>query len=103
MKPPTEKGADFRPAPEDTQLTVPACQSAPARSTQSCAQCLESFIGTEWEPHCPACRLKLGHIAKALCDPFDYALGLKNGAVLRFTGENARLLGDWLVIPKPDA
>ncbi len=48
---------------------------------------------------CSACIQKLGHhLYKACCDPFDYAIGLKNGCVIHATCEVAEIRGDWVFI-----
>jgi hypothetical protein len=53
---------------------------------------------------CPECTEKYGrHLAKAMVDPFDFAIGLKTGPVMRFTGKNVEVKGDWIELPDPDS
>lgn len=60
-------------------------------------KCEREHCGT-----CDKCTLTLGkHISKMLCDPFDYAIGLKSGIILRVVCEQVELKGQWLHIPQP--
>ena len=64
-----------------------------------CGQLYDNSIGAV----CPDCTLKYGeHLAKALCDPFDFAIGLKSGPVLHFVGKTIDLKGEWFHLPSPD-
>lgn len=71
----------------------------------TCEQCGNSFIAPEdaYAGHCEACEQKYGsHLLKAATDPFDYAIGLRDGMVLRWTGGTCTIRGDWVHIPQPD-
>lgn len=51
--------------------------------------------GPEWA--CPECRLLYpASLIKAACDPFDYALGLNDGTIIRFS--EAEFHGKWVTI-----
>lgn len=68
---------------------------------QKCYQCGTSFPSDE-EGHCEACMDKYGeHLLKAAVDPFDYAFGLKSGAVIKITCANIDIKGDWVIFPTP--
>jgi hypothetical protein len=60
-------------------------------------------LNDEFDPVCDACSEKYGHhLAKAMCDPFDFAIGLKTGPVLHFIGKTIDLKGEWFHLPDPD-
>lgn len=68
-------------------------------------ECVVCGKTCEQEHHgtCNQCTLTLGeHIAKMLCDPFDYAIGLKSGVILRVVCGDVQLKGQWLHIPQPE-
>ena len=49
------------------------------------------------EDACPDCRLKYpSALLKACRDEFEYACGLRSGAVIRFSG--ARIHGEWVTL-----
>lgn len=63
-----------------------------------CSSCLKRQV-SDFQGICDACEEKFGpHLGKALCDPFDYAIGLKNGHVFRLVGGDVSIVGEWLII-----
>ncbi len=62
-----------------------------------CVVCHKDFEEEEWIEGCPDCRLKYpSSLLKAVGDPFDYALGLKDGTVIQF--HTASINGDWVTL-----
>lgn len=63
-----------------------------------CQVCrVQMIIQPAEPPICGKCNNALGpHLAKALCDPFDYAIGLKSGEVIRCSEVNMH--GEWVVL-----
>lgn len=70
------------------ELSCQVCGGAVYQSTRSRDELLDV-------PLCIACQERYpAALIKATWDHFDYALGLRNGMVLRF--EQARIAGAWL-------
>jgi hypothetical protein len=72
-----------------------AAKLLPANWNEKCPGCGKEL--EEWR--CADCVKKYGpHLYKAMCDPFDYAIGLKNGIVIRTVGECVEICGEWVKI-----
>ncbi len=62
-----------------------------------CYACHEAAAVDGPEPFCAACARRIPRaLLKALIDPFDYALRLTTGEVVRFG--SARIDGDWVTL-----
>lgn len=67
--------------------------------TARCMACGEEIEGEPDGPPevCTECEARYpASLIKALGDEFDYAMGLRNGTVLRF--QSARITGEWVTI-----
>lgn len=63
-----------------------------------CNSCHQHKV-SEFQGTCDVCAERFGpHICKAIRDPFDYVVGLRSGAVIHFTGEDVKIVGEWIVI-----
>jgi hypothetical protein len=62
-----------------------------------CSICHRYYEGIDGWEGCPDCRKKYpSSLLKAVCDPFYYALGLKDGTIIEFT--EANIEGDWVTL-----
>lgn len=81
----------------ELSITEPPADSYDeTRRGASCVVCGRStFRDPDYFPICPECNSKYpAALVKASCDPFDYALGLKHGEIIRFS--EASIDGDWV-------
>src|SRR5262245_56753945 len=63
-----------------------------------CAICADHYVHSSQGPDCIKCVTQFGPmLSKAFSDPFNYAMGLTNGRIIRF--EQAKYCGyEWVLL-----